>query len=103
MDATYDDMLPADFKQYVTEDPKTGCWLWSGRVTLSGYPSYKRRAAWRWAYENSFGTLKPFAQYPNIEQCDPTNCANPEHRLDLPRDQATRTHKCWCGGLHHPD
>lgn len=103
MEDDYDAILPTDFKKYVTVDPETGCWLWSGRVTLSGYPSYKRRAAWRWAYEQVFGTLKPFSQYPTIETCKVDECAYPEHRLDLPRDQATRAHKCWCGKIHRPD
>lgn len=96
--------LPAMYRSAVTVEPEYGCWRWTGPTTPSGYPAYKRQSAWMWAYRHLHGEL-PKAEYPTIETCHgPIFCANPEHRLNLPIDQAQHPHRCpVCRKWHDPD
>lgn len=96
--------LPALFRSVVEVEPEYGCWRWTGPTTPNGYPLYKRRTAWAWAYTHVHGHL-PKGHYPTIETCHgPIFCANPDHRLDLPIDQAHSRHRCSvCNCWHDPD
>lgn len=96
--------LPALFQGVIAVEPEYGCWRWSGPETPTGYPVYKRKAAWIWAYNHVHGEL-PKGQYPVIEACHgPVLCANPNHRIGLPIDQAQYPHRCSvCRKWHDPD
>lgn len=97
-------VLPALFRSVVEVEPEYGCWRWTGPTTLNGYPLFKRKAAWAWAYTYVHGYL-PKASYPTIETCHgPVFCANPDHRLNLPVDQIHSRHRCSvCNCWHDPD
>jgi hypothetical protein len=98
--------IPAPFWELVREQDDTGCWIWSGPVgSKSQYPVYRRRAAWRWAYEKIQGEIPKYGHYPVVEQCEgPLFCVNPDHRLGLPSDQALIRHKCGvCKQWHDPE
>lgn len=96
--------LPTLFRSVVEVESEYGCWRWTGPTTLNGYPLFKRKAAWAWAYTHVHGHL-PKASYPTIETCHgPIFCANPDHRLNLPIDQARNRHRCSvCSCWHDPD
>ncbi len=55
------------FWALVELDPRTGCWIWTGRRTADGYPLFDVRSdgrtrpvrAHRWAWEHTYGPLDP--------------------------------------------
>jgi hypothetical protein len=96
--------LPEQFQSHVRITTDYGCWRWIGSSTPTGYPAYKRQAAWMWAYRHVHGEL-PKGDYPIIEACHgPVICANPDHRLSLPIDLVGQPHRCSvCKKWHDPD
>jgi hypothetical protein len=70
--------LPFDFLALVTPEPNSGCWLWEGYVSPSGYGRWRRRTlAHRVAYEAARGPV------PNglvlDHKCRVRCCVNPDH------------------------
>lgn len=71
------------FKANITQDPGTGCWLWCGVVSSSGYGYvwYRERKktvrAHRLSYEMSKGMIPP-GQF-ICHTCDVPRCVNPDH------------------------
>jgi hypothetical protein len=104
-DVMQPDEIPDKFWRYVTYQQDTGCWAWTGPVGgRSGYPTYGRRAAWKWAYTKMYGPILAWGIYPCLETClGNPSCANPDHRLGTPIDQVKARHKCQCGDWHDPD
>lgn len=71
--------------RYIPE-PNTGCWLWMGYISTTGYGSYhtmidgKRTkiAAHRMLYEEEYGPI-PAVGMSVLHKCDNTICVNPKH------------------------
>lgn len=98
--------LPDEFQDLVQEHPDTGCWIWRGPTSPKDYPVFRRRAAWRFAYEQAYGPIPQYGLYPTVDGCQggPLLCANPDHRTNLPRDQAMVRHRCSvCTQWHDPE
>lgn len=96
--------LPGEFQRLVSVQGESGCWFWVGNSTPSGHPVFRRKMAWKWAYLYATGRRDmPFDRYPTIPGCSgPLFCVFPDHRLNLPEDQAQVPHRCQCGGWHDP-
>lgn len=84
----------------IEEDTDTGCWIWFGAYTPSGWPSHAHRAAWRTLYSKLVGPVPP-----NVSMTcdmDPKECLNPYHRLN-PYGADLAPHLCTaCGQIHNP-
>lgn len=72
------------FRTRVNVDPETGCWLWTGNLTNTGYGAYqiKRngkfiRGAHRVAYFLFVGPIPDGLQLDHL--CRVRHCANPAH------------------------
>jgi len=69
------------FESKFTEEPNTGCWLWTGALNKGGYGSVrynkKTTGAHRASYQIYTGNI------PNnlhvLHRCDNPCCVNPEH------------------------
>ena len=71
--------LPTEQKLFsrVSPEPNSGCWLWTGPISNSGYGSWGGRLVHRLSYEIFNG---PIAQKKVVRhKCDVKLCANPNH------------------------
>ncbi len=66
--------------QYIAV-PESGCWLWTGTLSINGYgqfgDNYRTRGAHRVSYEMHKGPIPPGAYI--LHKCDVKSCVNPEH------------------------
>lgn len=73
--------LEERFWRHVSPEPNSGCWLWDGTVSGSGYGklrfNYKQIAAHRYSYELHFGAIP--SGFLICHRCDVRCCVNPEH------------------------
>lgn len=69
------------WRDKVESMPENGCWLWTGTLMTSGYPtlSYcsKHVSMHRWMYEYFNGPI-PLG-FSVLHKCDVKRCINPEH------------------------
>lgn len=67
--------------EFSTPEPNTGCWLWDGAVSTSGYGSMwasgRTRTASRVSYEEFVGPIPNGQQV--LHKCDVRSCVNPDH------------------------
>jgi hypothetical protein len=77
------------FGMYVSVDPSSGCWLWTGRRDRDGQPRFKmhqviygaRRVALAWALEDDLSTVEIVRP-----SCGTCLCVRPDHMdWSLPR------------------
>lgn len=59
-----------------------GCWLWTGAISTSGYPTFNPESgakvyAHRWLYEETVGRIEPGLQLDHL--CFVPTCVNPAH------------------------
>jgi len=70
----------------------SGCWLWTGHVTRSGYVQLKlpsgRVYAHRWAYETFVGPIPDGLQLDHL--CRVRHCVNPAHLEPVTPSENTR-------------
>lgn len=76
------DSLGARFLAFISPEPNTGCWLWTGKVDKDGYGSFAvngrtSERAPRMAWLLAKGEI-PEGQHV-CHSCDFPPCANPEH------------------------
>jgi hypothetical protein len=101
--------MSQEFRRLVAVQ-KSGCWLWEGKSTPHGHPTFRRQLAWKWAYQHGTGRELPRKSsyrgdgYPTIPGCaGPLFCVFPDHRVNLPEDQAQLPHRCSvCQAMHDP-
>lgn len=79
----------AAFWSHVEKDPKSGCWLWIGRVNSTGYGEIQRdgrkQRAHVWAYEYFVGKIPENMQIDHVKAagCINKNCVNYENHLEV--------------------
>lgn len=98
--------LDMPFEERYTEEPNSGCWLWSGPIGRTGYGVYQTRQGPIVAHRASFQIYKgpiPDGLYV-LHKCDVRCCVNPDHLWlgtlsdnmqdmhDKGRHKALRTH-----------
>ena len=80
------------FMSYVSPEPNSGCWLWTGSTARHGYGAFwldgSLRPAHRAARMLFCGPI-PFGTFV-LHKCDVPSCVNPEH-LFLGDNQANAT------------
>lgn len=74
------------FMQYVSPEPNTGCWLWTGALSKDGYGNFNLRRktvrAHRLSYELFVKPIPTDVAYHGIcvcHKCDVRSCVNPDH------------------------
>jgi hypothetical protein len=69
------------FDKFISPEPKSGCWLWSGTVVRGGYGRIKFRRRYHLAHRVSF--ILHCGEIPEgidvCHKCDVPYCVNPEH------------------------
>lgn len=72
--------LPETFSKFIEPEPNSGCWLWVGGRTETGYGLYtlgkQTRRAHRWAWMYTYGML-PENELDHL--CRVRCCVNPKH------------------------
>ena len=72
--------IPPDESFWPKVDKSGDCWIWQGAPNGSGYGTFRKIGAHRWAYENLRG---PIPQGLHIDHlCRNRLCVNPNH-MDL--------------------
>ena len=73
-------LLTEKLHKHILNDPKTGCWNWTG-ATQKSYPKYvlssKAVSPQRLLFEDSYGSINPNVQL--RRRCLNRLCCNPEH------------------------
>ncbi len=77
-------------RQYIPE-PNTGCWLWTGAITRSGYGSFLVKEGEQWrsklphrlSYERYVGTINGVIDH----KCRVRSCVNPDHLQDVSQQE----------------
>lgn len=76
-----DPSLPESFWERVQPEYNSGCWLWTGTVSETGYGNIsvngRSRAAHRYAYENAVAPIP--AELVTDHLCRNRCCVNPQH------------------------
>lgn len=79
------------FMDYVSPEPITGCWLWSGALANGGYGAFLGPEgtvkAHRWFYEQSKGPVPDGLELDH--QCRVRCCVNPDHLEPVTRQVNT--------------
>ena len=67
--------------RYVSPEPNTGCWLWTGGVTHNGYGRFKRDGVTRMAHRETYEVfVRPIPAGLTLDHlCRNTFCVNPAH------------------------
>jgi hypothetical protein len=96
--------LPDKLRTKIYVEPNTGCWLWTGRLLLSGYPAFdvtgpyfseeKRQQsvqvrAHRMMYEMYVGGIEGELDH----LCQTKCCVNPAHLEDVSHTENVRRKK----------
>lgn len=87
------------FDRYVSPEPTSGCWLWTGNAQKQGYGRFYTddhkhvRLAHRVSYELHIGSIPEGMVI--CHKCDNTSCVNPDHlfvgtRADNNRDKCEK-------------
>lgn len=73
----------AEFEHLFTPEPNSGCFLWTGKKSASGYGRIHRRPKWFFAHRLIY--TKSFGEIPEglvvRHRCDQRLCVNPDHLL----------------------
>ena len=75
------EMIEIRFFEFVSPEPNSGCWLWTGYTLPGGYAQFwngKRTVlAHRWAYEYFKSSIQPGLDLDHL--CRVRCCVNPSH------------------------
>lgn len=79
MTAVQQSLWPARFMSHVAFEPMSGCWLWTGGTTRSGYGVYGKpqTTAHRVSYELHVGPIPSGHDMDHL--CRNRACVNPDH------------------------
>lgn len=112
-----DNAALARFERFVSPEPNTGCWLWTGATTKSGHGTFffggGKSLAHVVAYRHWRGPTTPGLVLDHIA-CDTPSCVNPWHlrettnvenvmRGQSPAAQNARKTHCIHGHAFTPD
>jgi hypothetical protein len=80
-------------EKYISPEPNSGCWLWTGAVDLDGYgvawASKTTKRAHRVIFEGARGAIPPGLHLDHL--CRNTSCVNPGHLEPVtPRENTMR-------------
>jgi len=90
------------FMEYVSPEPMSGCWLWTGTYNRDSYGLFWRSASYghfqahRAAFELLKGPVEPHLQIDHV--CRVRDCVNPDHL-----EQVTQRVNLARSGLAHVD
>lgn len=99
--------LEQRFMQYVSPEPNTGCWLWTGTLNDHGYGrigvfvngKHRMVYAHRFAWEMENGPIPPGLCC--LHRCDVPSCCNHSHMfLGTKQDNQIDMAKKWRGRRH---
>lgn len=80
------------FDTYVHPEPNTGCWLWSGALSRSGYGHFgtfgRTVLAHRWMYEWKVGRIPDGLCMDHL--CRVRCCVNPDHLEPVTKGENSR-------------
>lgn len=107
------DTVKKRFERNFSVEPKTGCWLWNGYVSKSGYVRFKFRSTMFLAHRVSWilyrGEIPKGSGHHGIcvlHKCDVRKCVNPDHLfLGTQSDNVQdcikkKRHRAMCGENH---